>query len=244
MNTKDILDHYYKIYHTEDFVTNDPVQFPRRYSLLQDIEIVSLLSATIAWGKRSMILRSCERLFSEMGTSPYDYVMNSGDKLFDEKKNIHRTFFGRDLRRMCNGLRHIYEHNESLEELFIGKDMWQGIDALKGSISIANGEEYKSFGSSACKRHHLMLRWLCRQNSPVDMGVWKRVPSSELQIPLDVHVGRVAEGLGLLTRKTKDRKAVEEITRKLKLICPEDPVKYDYALFGYGEDNYNTTSKK
>ena len=90
----------------------------------------------------------------------------------------------------------------------------------------------------AMKRMCMYLRWLVRK-SCVDVGIWNFMRPSELYIPLDVHVGRISRQMGLLTRKANDFKAVIELTNNLKKFCPEDPAKYDFAIFGYGVNNKN-----
>ena len=68
----------------------------------------------------------------------------------------------------------------------------------------------------------------------VDFGIWNKIDRSELSLPLDVHTGRIARELGLLSRNLNDHKSVNEIDIKLRKMDPIDPVKYDYALFGLG----------
>ncbi len=237
---KSQLDYLYELYHKPEFINNDPILFPHRYSDKKDIEIVALLTATIAWGKRSMILNSCEKLFSYIGYSPYDYVMDKAFLKFDYNKNIHRTFFGRDFVYLCKGLQELYSSHSSMESLFLSSlgDTWDGIGNLRSLFINANDGmssiHISNPSTSACKRLHMMLRWLARQNSCVDLGIWKNVDNASLQIPLDVHVARTAELLKLTSRKSNDRKKVEEISNNLRTLCPNDPIRYDFALFGYG----------
>ena len=94
--------------------------------------------------------------------------------------------------------------------------------------------------NSALKRINMALRWLVRDDGIVDMGVWKSIPKSKLFIPLDVHVGNVSRQLGLLGRKSNDRKSVEELTGKLRILNPSDPSVFDFALFGIGINSKNT----
>jgi uncharacterized protein (TIGR02757 family) len=217
------------------FIAADPVQFPRRYSRKEDREIAAFLTATIAWGRRDMILRSAERMFSLMGESPYDFVM-AGDYRKLKEACIHRTFFDDDLRYFCKGLRACYQKYGDLEELFaVNTEVWEGISLFRKEIARGNGGIFSKHianpdTGSACKRINLALRWLVRKDR-IDMGIWKRLKRSALFIPLDVHVGRSARALGLLERKSADRKAVVELTEKLRLFCPADPVRYDIALF-------------
>lgn len=90
----------------------------------------------------------------------------------------------------------------------------------------------------AMKRMSMFLRWMVRKG-PVDFGIWDFMPPSELLIPLDVHVARISREMGLLTRKQNDFKAVIELTNNLKKFDPQDPVKYDFAMFGFGVNNKN-----
>jgi len=246
---KDILDLMAERFNTPDFIETDPIQFPRKYRLKQDIEISALLTATITWGKRSIILKSAARMHQIMGGSPYDYIMEKGYERL-EHSNIHRTFFEDDMAYFCRGLHAIYQKQDSCESLFsslpAGKDrVWEGINTFRTIIREANGElpcksmkHISNPKASACKRLHLALRWLVRNDGIVDIGVWKNIYPSELQIPLDVHVVRTAHGLGLLSRKQNDRKAVEELTIRLQKFNTEDPILYDFALFGIGESKF------
>lgn len=230
---------------TPAFIENDPVRFPRMFTERHDIEIAAFLVSMIAWGNRKQIMNACQRmLFDIMGGRPYRYVMDMEFERLDPDMSIHRTFFGRDLIYMCRGLEWIYTWGDSLERFFTQGDIWQGIHQLRESIVFGNDcKANRHFpdpsvnsrkDGSACKRVHLMLRWLVRDDGIVDMGIWRAVKPSSLMIPLDVHVGRMARGMGLLTRKRNDRIAVEELTERLRDLDEADPVKYDFALFGMG----------
>ena len=219
-----------------DFVSLDPVQFPKSYKKNADIEIAAFLAATIAWGRRDIIIRSAEKMFTLMGNSPAAYVKN-GNYSNLKDRCIHRTFFEKDLKYFCIGFRYCYDKYGSLEKLFsAASDIWEGIDLFREEMAVANKGCYSkhianAHSGSACKRINLALRWLVREG-PIDLGLWKKPQASALYIPMDVHVARSSRKLGLLTRKSNDRKAVIELTEKLKEFCPKDPVKYDFALFG------------
>ena len=240
---KNFLDEQVQFINTPAFIAADPVQFPHRYKRLQDIEIVSFIVATIAWGRREMILRDAERMLSVMGESPYNYVMNEDYKNLGTK-NVHRTFFEDDLAYLLRGFHKIYTENESIEcllEKHNVHDAWQIAAVLQNELQAANNGKTNSrncislhFEKSALKRLNMALRWLVRNDGIVDLGVWKVLKPSELYIPLDVHVGNTARKLDILKRKSNDRKAVEELTAVLRDFCKEDPIKYDFALFGIG----------
>jgi len=255
-------------YLVNDFIMRDPVQFPRRYAKYSgkqraDIEIAAFLTATIAWGRRDLILRSAEKMFSLMEPSPAAFVMAGNYRYLPLKRQIpqtiddietssisrklkgrciHRTFFEDDLQYFCRGFKSCYSQYGSLEKLFASApDIWQGIALFREEMAAANKGRYikhianpggpDSGAGSACKRINLALRWLVRQG-PVDLGLWKSISPSSLYIPLDVHVARSARRLGLLQRKSNDKKAVIELSQRLRELCPEDPVKYDFVLFG------------
>jgi len=190
-----------------------------------------------------------------MGKSPFSYITSRGYQNL-KNKNIHRTFFESDLKYFCKGFEHCYAKYGNLEKLFAGaKTVWEGIALFREEMAKGNkgqyskhisnpgaypgktdkeagGKENESNGS-ACKRLNLALRWLVRKDS-VDLGLWKSIKPSELYIPLDVHVARTTRKLGLLKRKSNDKRAVIELTEKLRTYCADDPVKYDFALFGMG----------
>ena len=187
-----------------------------------------------------------------MGNRPYEYVMRGEWEKADGSSNIHRTFFMRDLVYLCRGLRYIYSGYDSMESIFAAQDMWTGIEAFRSALIQANGGEQsrhisnpmsdKGRPASACKRLNMMLRWLCRNDGIVDLGIWKNISPEKLMIPLDVHVARISRELGLLQRKQNDRKSVELLTAQLRELSPEDPVKYDFALFGIGVEEKSINS--
>lgn len=229
------------------FIAEDPVQFPRRFSDLRDIEIVALLSAMIAWGNRKMICRDADRLLGIMNNEPYLYLQSGNYEELDDNRNIHRTFFARDLKYFLRGMKAVYDRFPSLDALGESISLkdeeapaWRLVEEIQKYMCGAN--EGKSCSQcfptnlrdTALKRINMALRWLVRDDGIVDLGVWKSIPKSKLYIPLDVHVGNVSRRLGLLERKSNDRKAVRELTAILRSLDPDDPVKYDFALFGIG----------
>ncbi len=232
-----------------DFIALDPVQFPRRFDKKQDIEIVALLAATIAWGNRTMICRNCVKMLGLMDHQPYNYVMDCGYEDLPDM-NIHRTFFATNLRHYLRGLHSIYSRFDSLEDFAASVGVrhseapaWLLAEAIANELTAANNGIADSrclpgnIANTALKRFNMALRWLVRDDGIVDMGIWKAIRPAQLFIPLDVHVANVSRQLGLLTRKSNDRKAVEQLTEALRVFRPEDPVYYDYALFGIGIEN-------
>lgn len=243
---KELLDTESRRINHPDFIADDPVQFPRAYADKRDIEISALLASTIAWGKRSMICRDGRRMFALMDDQPYNYVMDRGYEDLPDS-NIHRTFFARDLRHYLRGLHRIYSRFATLEDFAASvldgnteNASWRLAEAMNVELAAANGGVSDSrclplgLDKSALKRFNMALRWLVRDDGIVDLGVWSVIKPDRLYIPLDVHVGNISRQLGLLSRKANDRRAVEELTARLREFNPDDPTLYDFALFGLG----------
>lgn len=252
---KELLDREAARINAPEFIPQDPVQFPRRFSKVQDIEIAGLLSANIAWGNRKMICRDADRILALMDNDPYNYVMDQGYLDLDPDMNLHRTFFARHLQQYLAGLRAIYKDYPSLDAFAQAPEIrdseapaWALAERMQQRITEANGGVPvqrclpHDLQHTALKRLNMALRWFVRDDGIVDMGVWKSIPKSKLFIPLDVHVGNVARDLGLLDRKANDRKSVEALTAKLREWRPDDPALYDFALFGIGVTAKNTTT--
>ncbi|MDE6453812.1 MAG: TIGR02757 family protein [Muribaculaceae bacterium] len=228
------------------FVADDPVQFPRRFSEQRDVEAASLLCATIAWGNRTMICRNCERMMGLLEWQPYAYIMDEGYETLPDG-NVHRTFFNSNLKHYLRGLRRVFARYGSVEGLVRAKGVadeaapaWALARELNRELCEANDGRTDSrclpqnLDSTALKRLNMALRWLVRRDGIVDMGIWTALDPSQLYIPLDVHVGNTARDLGLLARRSNDRRAVEMLTAELRALEPSDPTLFDYALFGIG----------
>lgn len=233
------------VMNSPEFIAADPVQFPHLYSDLRDIELSALLCATLAWGNRQMICRDCSHMLSLMGHQPYAFLMDKGYEELDPDANIHRTFFCRNLQHFMRGLRPLYQRHGSLQEYARSLDIgasefpaWELVRALNAQLAGANAGHSDSrclplnIENSALKRVNMALRWLVRRDGIVDLGVWDVISPHQLFIPLDVHVGRTARTLGLMKRRSNDRKAALELTQAMRQIDPDDPARLDFALFG------------
>ncbi len=247
MNTKLYLDELVKKYETKDFIKDDPIQFPHRFSKKEDIEIAGFLASIFAYGKRELFIKKLNELFEIMENKPLNYVLNfSGEK--KELENFdYRFSIGIDLEQIILILKQLYTSGESLETLFeygwkqnknIQKMQQIVVDYFYARITlpVSNGFFHllpNPSKNSACKRINMFLRWMVRDGE-VDIGIWKFIPKSDLLIPLDTHVAKISREINLLERKQNDYNAVVELTQKLKEFSPEDPTKYDFAMFGYG----------
>lgn len=243
---KEFLDEKVSYYNHPRFVESDPIQIPHRFQLKEDIEVSGFLTASIAWGNRKSIINNASKMMILMGESPYDFVLNHNDQQLEKLLPfVHRTFNGHDFIQFIKSLKHIYRNHNGLETFFKNhatKDSLQpAISRLKEAFfeneHLARTQKHISNPEkgSAAKRINMYLRWLVRSdNSGVDFGIWKAVSPAVLSCPLDVHSGRVARKLGILKRKQNDAKALQELDIALRKLDPDDPVKYDFALFGLG----------
>lgn len=243
---KEFLDEKVAQYNTTDFIDSDPVQIPHLFSKKEDIEIAGFLSATIAWGNRKSIIKNAHRMMAFLEQSPYDFVMNHKDSDLEPLQQfVHRTFNGTDFITFIKGLQHIYTNHNGLEAIFKkhaeADSLQQSINQFKTAFfeieHLPRTQKHISdpLKKSAAKRINMFLRWMVRDDKKgVDLGIWKSLSPTQLSCPLDVHSGNVARKLGLLTRKQNDAKALNELDTSLRLLDKNDPVKYDFALFGLG----------
>ncbi len=242
----ELLEAKYKQYNQPEFIETDPIKIPHHFSIKQDIEIAGFLAATLAWGQRKTILKNATQLMEWMDHSPHDFILNfeySDLKTFEDFK--HRTFNGIDCIYFLKSLQHIYRKSLSLEDAFFPNSSNINVaenisDFKKLFFSLSHHQRTEKHlanpqKGSAAKRINMFLRWMVRKDEHgVDFGIWQKTKPSELYCPLDVHSGNVARKLGLLNRTQNDWRAVEELTAQLQKFDKDDPVKYDYALFGLG----------
>lgn len=239
----DILNFYHDKYNRKDFIKDDPISIPHRYTKNQDIEIAGLFAATLAWGNRTSIINSCNKLMTLMDDQPHDFILNHSQKeLKPFETFVHRTFNATDLLYFIAFLRSHYSKQDSLENLFLDKNIETGLTQFKQaffSLTDFPARTQKHISSpvnkSTCKRLNMYLRWMVRKDkNGVDFGIWKKIKPNQLHIPLDVHVENYARQLNLIERKQRDWLTVCELTTNLKMIDSNDPVRFDFALFGMG----------
>ena len=238
---KEYLDELVKKFENVDFIKDDPIQFPYRYQRIEDVEIAGFIASVFAFGTRKVFIKKLDELFAIMGNKPYEYILNGKFKLAGFG---YRFLKEEDIVALFEVLHKLYRHEGGLKGLFLravkSDDLMQYIcDYFYQNVSAKAGKGFyfavpNPQNNGAMKRMWMFLRWMIRK-SVVDLGVWQDVMKpSQLKIPLDTHVARVSRELGLLSRNAGDKKAVEELTNKLLEFDAKDPVKYDFALFGYG----------
>ena len=227
---KETLAGWAEEYNDPKYFQEDPIIFPTRFARshecgeasLADVEISALLSSHLAWGRRAMIVRDCDRMFEEMSWRPYDYIMNGEYR--DEDISLHRTIKWSEFAAICNRLRDVYSTRNSLE----------GMSDMEIRCRIFGQKEDRKAPN---KKISMMRRWMVRDDGKVDLGLWKNSDKKDLILPLDVHVYAQASALNLTSRRQKDIITATEITDAFREIWPDDPCKGDFALFGYGVNN-------
>ncbi|HUZ60787.1 MAG TPA: TIGR02757 family protein [Hanamia sp.] len=250
---KKFLDRKVIEFNNPSFIADDPVCIPHSFSKKQDIEIAGFFAAIFAWGIRKTIINKCKLLMQLMDNSPHDFCVNHNDNdLKRLEKFSHRTFNDTDLLYFISFLKFHYSKYKSLESAFFNKAT---IQQANNSHIIEESLNYfyqyffsledvpqrtrKHIASpqrnSSCKRLNMYLRWMVRNDDKgVDFGIWEKISPSQLICPVDVHVARVAKHFNLLKRKQTDWLAAIELTQQLRIMDKNDPVKYDFALFGLG----------
>lgn len=252
MDTKHLkafLDRKVDEYNQPSFISKDPVCIPHLFAKKQDKEIAGFFASIFAWGNRTTIINKSRELMALMDQAPHEFITShSEDQLKRMLAFKHRTFNTTDLLYFILFLKFHYSHSSTLESAFT---KWM----LPGDVNIENaltGFHHYFFSlpdapvrtkkhiatpakGSTCKRLNMFLRWMVRKDDRgVDFGLWKKISPSQLVCPIDVHVARVASHFKLVKRKAVDWQTALELTETLKKFDRQDPVKYDFALFGLG----------
>ena len=234
---KELLIRLAERYETEEFVKNDPIQFPhevaKRGGGRRDIEISAILSSWLAYGNRKQFCSALQALHELMDYKPFEYLYSQSWRIFkDCDCSMYRFNTYHDFYALFDNLRIYYF--DIHKPYLIGEILRQSNDPLQKLIDLFdNIKGFPKNAESACKRLNMLLRWMARKDSPVDLGLWDIDPA-KLIIPVDTHVHRMALDLVLTKRRQADMKTALEITDAMREIWPEDPAKGDFALFGYG----------
>jgi len=244
---KDFLDEKADLYNRPSFVHDDPISIPRSFSRVEDIEISGFLAASISWGNRKSIVATAKRLMELMDNAPYEFVCHFTESDYRLiSKFVYRTFNSHDLQTFLLALKNIYQHQGGLRSVFENSYLehqsiqrsliyFREIFCYDGFLDRSQKHVSSVAKNSSAKRLNMFLRWMVRSDGRgVDFGLWNKISPSALYLPLDLHTGNVARKLGILSRTANDWKAVQEVSDILRGYCPEDPIKYDFALFGLG----------
>ena len=256
---KETLDRFYKEYDLKSRIEHDPIEFPHRYKKPEDIEIAGLIASSLAYGKVTLFKPVINKILSitSLNGSLQEFIINfelsKDSKLFSGIKyrfNSEKEIIGLiysiksalieygSLKKLFysfynSGDKNITNALTSFVKYFISLDMFAVYGKKGHTVGMKQFFPSPAEGS-ACKRLNLYLRWMVRSDDGVDFGIWNKILPSKLIIPLDTHMARICTHLGLTHYKTTGWKMAEEITDNLKILDPEDPVKYDFALCHLG----------
>ncbi len=230
----------------------DPIAFPHRWPAGPDREVVALFAGLMAYGRADLIARALDDIVPRMGPAPARAA--AADDLAGARRRfegvVYRFTRGEDLARLWVGLgalirrhgslgaaaRHFDDpRSETLRPLLIG--LRAALMAPSADLPDRRGFRHllaDPAGSSASKRWHMWLRWMVRGPDPIDFGDWRDLGPQRLLMPVDTHVHRIGAFVGLTTRKTADLRCAREITEALRRLCPDDPLRYDFALAHLG----------
>lgn len=249
LELKPYLDELNQKVEVPGYIDSDPVQFMHAFDSKKDREIAGFFAALMAWGRRDVVCRKVEELMKIMDYMPCRFIMGYTESDFPLFRFFkHRTFKPIDLHGITLALQSIYLKHTDFELFWKSCSDFSAKSGLPLMTVFHNRffshypdfkkRTYKHISTpeknGSCKRLYMYLRWCIRNESPVDPGIWNFILPKDLKIPLDVHVARQSRQLGLLTRRANDWQSVLELTSVLKILDPEDPVKYDYGLFGLG----------
>jgi len=240
-------------------LANDPLSFCHRYADPADREVVALISAVFAYGSVTVIKGSLGRIFEQLGPSPAGLIdrfdpLRQPDVFAGFK---HRFNNADDLRALVWAIRLMRQQAGSIEAFFArfhdpqAATVEQGLNGFSSALltfdyrpvygpgGLADGSSFRFLfpapsGGSACKRLCMFLRWVARPDDGIDLGLWTSVRPSQLVIPVDRHIERIARLLGLTTRRTPDWRMALEITAGLRELSPDDPIRYDFSICHLG----------
>ncbi len=247
------LDEKFHFFYNKDFIPQDPISIPHRFSKKQDVEIMAFWTSMIAWGNRKSIINSANKIAELMDNSPHDFILNHSDEDLKKFEHfIHRTFQPIDALGFIHFFKRHYQVSDTLEEAFLINGKFENAKTnlihfhnsffIDDNVVASRTKKHVATpaNKSTCKRINMFLRWMVREGkSGIDFGIWKTIKPSQLMMPLDVHVERVGRKLGLIERKQTDWDTVEELTKNLSKYDANDPVKYDFALFSIGTSKEN-----
>ncbi len=246
---KSFLDTLVDRFEHPDFIAPDPIAIPHGFDDPRDQETIGLFAALLAWGRRQTVLDKMEELCDRMSYRPYRFVMD-----FNPARDAgalsgfkHRTFRSDDAVWLIRNLSVLLREAGSMEQLFT-RHMRPDDETVELAIEGFSGSAVSTFpgtpkrlskhvarphAGSACKRLNMYLRWMVRPG-PFDLGIWNGIRADQLVLPLDVHSGRQARRLGMLSRPGNDWRAAIELTEFCRGLDSSDPCRYDLALFGIG----------
>lgn len=224
-------------YETAEFLNDDPSQFMHKFSTKKDQERAAFIAAALSYGSRKQFIPKIYQLAPLV----VDGVGKISSLIPDNGDCFYRLHTNHAIVKFINVLDEIELTYGSLGEWMKDNEIHTGLDAVKLITSYFAEHDASELipknANSACKRVCMFLRWMVRDNSPVDLGLWAdMIDKRTLIIPMDTHVLQEAQKFGFIKSKTGSMATAIKLTQKMKEYFPDDPTKADFALFGLGVD--------
>lgn len=252
--SKEMLDALADKYETREFIETDPVKFPRRFfddfrgnplQWYRNVEIAAIIASWMAYGSRKVFIKITRKnIMDVIGDNPAGFILDNDDgfRVFANKghKALYRFYTYAHLTMLCARLKEIYSTYSTINSFimsFSGTPLEALIYLFKGVPGFPKNTKF------ACKRLCMLLRWMSRVGSEVDIGMWN-IDTSALTIPLDTHVMRISRMFGLTNNRNADMRNAVSITEQLRIFNPKDPTRYDFAIYGLGVDEGTGEKKK
>lgn len=238
-------------YETKKFLDGDPSWFMHQVEGDANKELLAFIASALSYGSRAQFLPKIQYVLESSGGDIEGWLMR-GDyqHVFpDDDSCYYRLYSNRMMRAFLDALAIMVRQYGGMKAFVVslgdGGGMRDGITCL--DVIRALTAWFAAHGSSgvvpknalsSCKRLCMFLRWMVRDGSPVDIGLWSDIIDRRtLIMPMDTHVVQEANRLGLIHSKSTTMAAAIKLTERLREIFPDDPLKGDFALFGYGIDN-------
>lgn len=237
-------------YETAEFLEKDPAQFMHTYDDIKDVEVSAFIAANLAFGRRDQILSHVSAILEQSRIkdgklSGWVLSGNYRDFFINGKKSFYRMYSHDDMILFFDTLKMMMEKSGTIGEFV--KTLWQEKKNSGDFLHQVIAENFPDgcalvpkTKNSAAKKLNMLLRWLVRDNSPVDLGIWTWFEKKALLMPLDTHVLRQSVNFGLLEKgkngsmPSGNLKTVLKLTESMKIAFDDDPVRGDFALFGLG----------
>lgn len=217
---------------------------------IENKELMAFIASALSYGSRKQFLPKIQYMLDESNGNIKQWLC-SGDyaKSIPEKEECYyRLYSFSMMNHFLRALKDMVDQYGSMGNFVASQNSSCALDIIKAFtkwfVSHGSNGIIPKDATSSCKRVCMFLRWMVRDNSPVDLGLWsKMIDQRTLIIPMDTHVVQEANNLGLIKSRSTSMSSARKLTDKLLEVFPDDPLKGDFALFGLGVDESLNLSK-
>ena len=235
------LHSYAEQYETSDFLKGDPSWWMHQVEGGKNQEAMAFIASCLSYGSRKQFMPKIGWIKEKASGEVHDWVLSGDfekDLPHDDLGCFYRLYNIQQMNEFLRVYQSLLKEYGTLGN-YVRKHASTGILAIETiyryfaerGVAVIIPKDTKS----ACKRVCMFLRWMVRSGSSVDLGLWSDfIDRRTLVMPLDTHVLSQSVRLGLLTNKTASMSVAQRLTARLAEYFPDDPLKGDFALFGYG----------